>query len=130
MREEDAELLLAQPSGEPPPIDAARPMAAHSWQPRAHDVATPPVDFRVNMAASMASQAATRGLRATTSKNLFLDKFKVLQGCEEPPRDANVNVRPSFVADASYSRGWSRREQVSVCPSGDVLHKVQCGTVS
>lgn len=34
--------------------------------------------FRVNMAASMASQAAARGLRAATSKNILLDKFKVL----------------------------------------------------
>lgn len=39
----------------------------------------PPSDFRVNMAASMASQAAARGLRAAaTSKHLFLDKIKVL----------------------------------------------------
>lgn len=33
--------------------------------------------FRVNMAASMASQAAARGLRTATSKHILLDKVKV-----------------------------------------------------
>lgn len=36
------------------------------------------LDIRINMAASMASQAAVRGLRAATSKHILLDKLKVL----------------------------------------------------
>lgn len=35
------------------------------------------LDVRTNMAASMASQAAVRGLRAATSKHILLDKLKV-----------------------------------------------------
>lgn len=38
----------------------------------------PSLLFRVNMAASMASQAAARGLRTATSKHILLDKLKVL----------------------------------------------------
>lgn len=40
--------------------------------------------FRVNMAASMASQAAARGLRAATSKHALLDKLKVLSRVTPP----------------------------------------------
>ncbi|KAI9546322.1 hypothetical protein NQZ68_027488 [Dissostichus eleginoides] len=42
----------------------------------AHNVITFPLVFRVNMAASMASQAASRGLRTTASKHILLNKVK------------------------------------------------------
>lgn len=54
-----------------PPTSGFRPMKTRPYLSRALDV-------RVNMAASMASQAAARGLRTATSKHVLLDKLKVL----------------------------------------------------
>lgn len=97
----------------------------------------PLADFRVNMAASMASQAAARGLRAASSKNLFLDKLKVFSGrhderrprwCEclclyacyrRRSRSGNVGGRESVATWSAAGQRASTQEPFS--------HEVECG---
>lgn len=59
-----------------PPTSGFLPMKTPRYIARAYYVIT--LDVRTNMAASMASQAAVRGLRTATSKHILLDKLKVL----------------------------------------------------
>lgn len=77
----------------------------------------PPLDFRVNMAASMASQAAARGLRAAaTSKHLFLDKIKV--------PFAIISLRMNVLCPAI---GFLWRVHVAVAPGSRLCNDVASG---